>query len=161
MNKIEYIGLIIVFFSFTLLILNIALISVFKSKYNSLLNMILSVSVSVICILYLCFFGLSKYSCFFTFMSISIFILNILIEFILRKGIHKAFKNILQRHSNIPIHSRFYITNTEIYIANDNELFVLNLVDNSEENTIFEKNTEKWNEKIFCLIKRNYYFRLF
>lgn len=161
MNKIEHIGLIIVLFSLTLLILNIVLILVFKSKYNSLPNMILSVALSVICILYLCSFGLSKYSCFFTFVSFSFFILNILIEFILRNAIHKAFKNILQRHSNIPIHSRFYITNTEIYIANDKELFVLDLTDNSESDAIFEKSTEKRNEKIFYLIKRNYYFSLF
>lgn len=161
MSKIESIGFIIMLISFTLPILNAILISVFKSKYNSLPNMILSVALSAICILYLCFSGLSKYSCFFTFVSVSFCVLNIIIEFILRKTIHKAFKNILQRHSNIPIHSHFYITNTEIYVVNDNELFVLNLTDNNENDAIFEKSTEKRHEKTLCLIKQNYYFRLF
>ena len=161
MSRIEYSGFIVMLISCTILILNIALISAFKSKYNSLPNMVLSVALSIICILYSCFANLSKYSCFFTFVSVVFFILNILIEFILRKTIHKAFKTILQKHCNVQSNSLFYITNKEIYIAYNSKLFVLDLTDNNEGDTIFEKDTESSHKKILHLINRRYYFRLF
>ena len=44
MSRIEYSGFIVMLISCTILILNIALISAFKSKYNSLPNMVLSVA---------------------------------------------------------------------------------------------------------------------
>lgn len=161
MSRIEYNGFIVMLISFTLLILNTALLSAFKSKYNSLPNMALSVALSIICILYSCFANLSKYSCFFSFVSVVFFILNILIEFVLRKTIHKAFKTVLQKHCNVQSDSLFYITNKEIYIAYNSELFVLDLTDNNEDDTVFEKDTESSHKKILHLINRNYYFRLF
>lgn len=160
MDKAELILLTVMVISFALLILNVALLLAFKSKYDSLLNAVLSAVLSSVCIFSFCSADLSKYSAFFAFMSIVCCVMNILTEFLLRKAIHKAFKSILQKHGNVKISSGIYITNKEICVADHNEVLVLNLTDSSED-TVFEKSVDASHQKVLRLMKRNYYFRLF
>ena len=149
-------------FAIGLLLLNNILISILKSKYSSIVNLIISIILLAICILLLCFGSLSNIGVFCSIVTTVITVINFLCELAIRKFTHKAYITVLQKHSGVNINSALYITESKIYTISNEKFFVLDMCDENDDTDLFiEEEFNGYNKKIFDMIKRKNYFRLF
>lgn len=99
---------------------------------------------------------------FCSIVTILITVINFLCELAIRKFTHKAYITVLQKHGGVDISSSLYITETKIYTVLNEKIFVLDMCDeNDDANLFIEAELNDHNKKIFNVIKRKYYFRLF